>query len=243
MKVCSFITWGLLLLSLALLISCISAPYATPVLVTPTPAPPSGPPPPVPHTLIGRSNCLYCHAVPGGMPADHSGRGPDVCLDCHRPLMAATLPPQKPGGEEIKPPRIPHTLAGREGKCLTCHVIGGPGVGEPGGIGLPEDHKGRTPDMCLGCHQVKAAAGPAASPTPSPQPAMVTPPPPSVTPTPTPVAGPPLIPHTLEGREGKCLMCHVIGGPGVGEPGGIGLPEDHKGRTPDMCLGCHRTKE
>ncbi len=71
------------------------------------------------------------------------------------------------------------------------------------------------------------ACGRVVTPTPTP-----TPVPPTATPPPaeTPV-GPPLIPHTLEGRE-SCLMCHQIGGD-------IPLPEDHEGRTEDLCLTCH----
>jgi hypothetical protein len=50
----------------------------------------------------------------------------------------------------------------------------------------------------------------------------------------------PKIPHTLEGREGKCTNCHSVGAPGVGETGGMGMPADHKGRTSAICLGCHQ---
>lgn len=43
----------------------------------------------------------------------------------------------------------------------------------------------------------------------------------------------PQIPHTLEGRIGRCLECH---GPGGLKP----VPADHAGRTNDMCLSCHQ---
>jgi hypothetical protein len=49
---------------------------------------------------------------------------------------------------------------------------------------------------------------------------------------------PPLIPHTLEGRD-DCTMCHRIGLLGVDEPGGMGLPDSHEGRTSDICRTCH----
>ncbi len=48
----------------------------------------------------------------------------------------------------------------------------------------------------------------------------------------------PLIPHSLEGRA-DCLLCHQVGGAGVGESGGTGLAADHEGRANESCLGCH----
>ncbi|MDP2729465.1 MAG: hypothetical protein Q8O55_03155 [Dehalococcoidales bacterium] len=49
---------------------------------------------------------------------------------------------------------------------------------------------------------------------------------------PTETAGPPAIPHTLEGRD-DCLVCH-------GESGIKPFPANHAGRTNDMCRGCHQ---
>ena len=52
--------------------------------------------------------------------------------------------------------------------------------------------------------------------------------------TPTPAGGPPRVPHSLEGREGRCLTCH--------EQGVAGAPKinaAHLGRTSDMCTLCH----
>ncbi len=54
------------------------------------------------------------------------------------------------------------------------------------------------------------------------------------TPTPTPFSGPPQVPHSLEGREGQCLLCH--------EEGVAGAPRvsvNHAGRTSDICTLCH----
>lgn len=52
---------------------------------------------------------------------------------------------------------------------------------------------------------------------------------------PTPTAeGPPLIPHTLDGRT-DCLMCH-----GEGIAGAPQIPPDHEGRTNAMCSACHQ---
>lgn len=49
------------------------------------------------------------------------------------------------------------------------------------------------------------------------------------------LAGPPKIPHTLEGRS-DCLMCH---GPGGLKP----FPSNHAGRTKDICRSCHQTAQ
>lgn len=40
----------------------------------------------IPHTLVGRENCLLCHAANGikPFPANHAGRTNDVCTTCHQ---------------------------------------------------------------------------------------------------------------------------------------------------------------
>ena len=48
-------------------------------------------------------------------------------------------------------PGILHALQGRD-RCLTCHVVGSGGVGEPGGTGMPVSHEGRPAGMCRDCH-------------------------------------------------------------------------------------------
>jgi len=47
------------------------------------------------------------------------------------------------------------------------------------------------------------------------------------------VAAQPPIPHPIEGREG-CLSCHQ-----TGESGAPQIPDDHVGRTDDVCTACH----
>ena len=56
-----------------------------------------------------------------------------------------------------------------------------------------------------------------------------------------PSGGQPSISHTLAGKD-NCLMCHVVGSGGVGEPGGTGMPDGHEGRTADVCRDCHRAR-
>jgi len=74
-------------------------------------------------------------------------------------------------------PPIPHPIPGRE-DCLSCHQQG---VG--GAPKIPDNHAGRTNDMCQGCH----SAGAATDATPSA----------------------PGIPHPLEGHE-QCVDCHQL---------------------------------
>jgi len=52
--------------------------------------------------------------------------------------------------------------------------------------------------------------------------------------TPTPTGGPPRVPHSLEGREGRCLQCHQEGIAGAPK-----VTAAHLGRTNDMCTLCH----
>jgi hypothetical protein len=154
-------------------------------------------------------------------------------------------------------PSIPHPLEGRA-ECLTCHETGTSGSRQ-----IPDDHSGRTDDMCRACHQ------PAPATEVPPEPGTATPEVTSTTPpeaSPTAV-GPLQVPHTLEGRE-NCLECHVspeatlvlegapraIPHPLIGRENclachqaGVGtaplVPDDHAGRTNDICQGCHQPSQ
>jgi len=136
-------------------------------------------------------------------------------------------------------PPIPHKLENR-GDCLACHE-----EGKLGSPQIPEDHAGRTNDVCQDCHQpASEAEAPAADETETP-------------------TGPSPVPHTLVGRE-NCLECHTSpeampvsedGTPTIPHPligrenclacheEGIGgapqIPEDHAGRANDICQACH----
>ncbi|MFH1032538.1 MAG: hypothetical protein V1767_08270 [Chloroflexota bacterium] len=56
---------------------------------SPVVRPPSSPPPatPIPHTIVGRSDCLSCHNLGGikPFPANHAGRTNAQCTICHKP--------------------------------------------------------------------------------------------------------------------------------------------------------------
>lgn len=223
-----------------------------------TPAPPA-----VPHPVQGRGQCSQCHSVGGpgvgssggaGLPATHQGRGDTGCRACHsapaspggseRGQAAETASEPAPAASEATgpagaepdpmvivsaPPSIPHATAGREA-CTSCHSVGGPGASVSGGTGLPASHQGRVDASCSSCHSgttqaptATVAAGPLAA-------------------TPTAVAAAsgaaPQLPHSTAGRT-QCTLCHTPGGPGVGGPGGTGLPASHQGRADSTCLSCH----
>ena len=152
--------------------------------------------------------CLRCHARLESRPASHpqvdveEHAGPIECTACHNP--------HDPG--QGAPPNVPHSLEGRVGSCTVCHA--------PTGVKTyPENHVGRTSDMCLGCHQ-SPESGLYASTQDVPAQEDIQP------------SGPPNIPHTLDGRS-ECTACH-------GEGGFKPFPADHAGRTSEICLACHR---
>ena len=96
------------------------------------------------HDAEGKANCLMCHAV-GVMepvpdvPADHEGRTIETCMMCHAPTSKMVT---------TGAPLIPHDLEGKA-NCLMCHAAGVmPPVPD-----IPEDHAGRTVEMCAMCHK------------------------------------------------------------------------------------------
>jgi len=171
-------------------------------------------------------------------------------------LAAAFLIPALTAAQ-TSPPAIPHSLEGRAA-CLACHETGIAGAPR-----VPDDHTGRTNDMCQGCHQpasatqavsatvsatVEASATATVEATPTVAVALPVPHPlaghedclkchTSPEATAVPAGGPPSIPHTLVGRE-KCLACHQEG---VG--GAPRIPGDHAGRTNDVCQACHQPSQ
>lgn len=101
--------------------------------------------PAVTHDVEGKANCLMCHA-PGVMepvpdvPASHEGRTVETCMMCHAPTAKMVTDGA---------PLIPHDLEGKA-NCLMCHAAGVmPAVPD-----IPEDHAGRTVEMCAWCHKV-----------------------------------------------------------------------------------------
>lgn len=210
----------------------------------------------VPHPIQGQEQCTACHTpggqgvdAPGGTgtPQDHEGRPDSTCLGCHAVGQGPGTAQGAPSTPQLQLMAVPHPVQGQE-QCLTCHNVGGSGVGAPGGTGLPESHQGRSIDTCLSCHQAPAAqATPAPAPTEPAAPSAPTPEPASPAPEPTQSpapaapapAGPASIPHPVQGQE-QCTLCHTVGGPGTGGAGGTGIPADHQGRADATCTACHQ---
>lgn len=110
---------------------------------------------PYPADHVGRpvTSCTACHQV--GAPTEEPTSAPTTAAET-TPTEQATPSPttaaeesedeseEAENGEEA--PTIPHSVADREGQCLTCHYTGSI---EP----FPADHEGRTNDTCVLCHQ------------------------------------------------------------------------------------------
>jgi predicted CXXCH cytochrome family protein len=196
--------------------------------------------PRVPHQVEGRV-CLRCHGADAirPYPAGHKSFGQLQCVGCHQ---------QSPDVIAGETPQVPHPGPGRI--CLDCHSTGGL-------VPVTRTHDGRGNDICLACHPVVAEMVDVAVPK---APHRVGPDkacsschgPGGSKPMPLDhegredrlcvacheadqaiVAGIPLMPHTYEGRE-ACLACH---NPVAGwKP----APEDHRDRTQETCVVCHR---
>jgi hypothetical protein len=122
---------------------------------------------------------------------------------------------------------------------------------------FPADHEGRGNDLCSSCHvatEEEQAAEPTATPAAEPEAESAA----EAEPVSEEIQeaegeaeeireeerefdagdgdeeaeGPPLISHTLEGRD-DCLLCHGLDGV---KP----FPADHERRTPVMCPACHQ---
>ncbi|MCL7454422.1 MAG: cytochrome c [Anaerolineae bacterium] len=173
-------------------------------------------PPGVPHEVEGREDCLVCHKVGTAdaprVPENHNGLTSDICQTCHTRQVEIA---GGSDGEEQEPmaeiPPIPHGLEGFSA-CTGCHAEGGPGIPR-----FPEDHEGRTDDLCSACHE-PAVEAPMTTPTPEPTEA------PSVaTPTPEPAASPTEVARSTAGDVangealfgGRCAPCHGAEGEGT----------------------------
>jgi mono/diheme cytochrome c family protein len=180
-------------------------------------------PPAIPHELEGREDCLPCHklgtADAPAVPDNHNGLVGDICLTCHTPMTEVA----GGGGEEVavaEIPEIPHGLEGFDA-CTQCHEEGGPGIPQ-----FPEDHVGRTDDLCTACHRpavegAQVTVAPEATPTASQATPEATP---EVASTPEPTAVPEDTPaeaagDVASGQElfaARCAACHGPEGEGTG---------------------------
>lgn len=87
-------------------------------------------PPVIPHTLVGRSDCVFCHESGVGdatvMPADHEGRKNETCQNCHEPGAEVEAAPTLAGPPTPTPLPAPtaiiHPELVGESTCVSCHA-------------------------------------------------------------------------------------------------------------------------
>ena len=182
------------------------------------------------------------------MPADsHAGFDQTICTQCHQSSTPAGPAP------EASPPKILHPVEGRA-DCQVCH---GANAVKP----FPANHTDFTTDMCQMCHQLgevaqQSAIGPGiphaiagledqclachASDSVKPFPAhhegftagmcQMCHQPGDVT---SQSAIGPDIPHSIEGQENQCTVCHASDSI---KP----FPANHEGFSNAVCQMCHQ---
>lgn len=125
------------------------------------------------------------------------------------PALAQVLQPpvRQPSDPNAPPSKIPHPIGGNP-DCQICHGLNA--IVLP----MPDDHEGRTNDLCLACHD------------------------PSVLPEgfDAEAGKPPSIPHALAGQS-ECLGCHNTGAASMPQ-----IPQSHKDEnyTNGQCTTCHQ---
>lgn len=158
-------------------------------------------PPVIPHSVQDRGDCLSCHKLGTAdaprIPDNHDGLAGDICRTCHTQMAEITG-----AGEEEMPvagiPSIPHALE-RFSACTSCHAEGASGVPR-----MPEDHEGRTDDICSACHKPADETSEMIS-TVVPEG--------STAETPATITGDPVNGEAVYG--GKCAVCHGPEGEGA----------------------------
>jgi len=122
--------------------------------------------------VVNRSKelCATCHAVniarPASFPqvdveAHSSGLDCTACHNPHSPSLSKSPVLSLEGPVEVSktgqtpavvaPPNIPHSIEGRS-DCLACHSAKGI---KP----FPQNHEGRTSEICMACHKPKQESG------------------------------------------------------------------------------------
>ncbi len=166
------------------------------------------------------SQCNQCHSSNYGQWQQNS-HATVSCENCHGPGERHIR-----GEEPLAIPQSSET-------CLICHEKL---VSRPAAFPQVESVQHAGAQQCIACHNPHSPAfwktppSPKTATTPEPAPAA------GETPTAKEPQGPPGIPHTLEGRS-NCTLCHQV-------KGGIRpMPEDHSGRTSEVCLACHKQEK
>lgn len=170
--------------------------------------------PAIPHPLEGRANCITCHGPEGfrPYPANHAGRPVESCTGCHKVAAVSETAPTATVAPTATP--LPPTATNAPATTAPLPTI---------------------------ASTTAATVAPTTAATITPRPtiavtaAATTVPRATTAATATAGAGDeaPDIPHAVEGRETMCVACHAADGV---KP----MPDDHAGRTNEMCLVCHR---
>lgn len=208
----------------------------------------------IPHNLHYKELGIFCTTCHRNVEHDFNEQPTnrprmEFCMECHDQNTEGCItchpngwPPGIPyfSSSSSGPPKIPHSLDGREGQCLVCHKAGVGGAPKVPDFHLSGDFSSR---QCLTCHKTVGHVAPVTGESPSGAGVQA----PGPTPkrgaglpaaTPSPAAGgPPAVTHSLEGRQGICLVCHKDGLGGAPK-----APEFHisSGFGDDACLACHK---
>ncbi|MGE5141052.1 MAG: cytochrome c3 family protein [Rudaea sp.] len=183
--------------------------------------------PPIPHTLVGHSDCVGCHATGANgapkYPADHAGRTNDICQACHKQAAPAAAPTAAAPAATASPTvqataaaspttaeatTVPATEPAQA--TPTAQPTAAPAAAAGGPPNIPHPLEGR--DNCLACHQ-------------------------------TGVGGAPKVPASHAGRTvDTCRTCHQPAQPAQGEvPQILPTPISHPAESgaKSTCVTCH----
>lgn len=163
------------------------------------------------------TTCQECHDTRNAGGSDNSS----FCSNsaCHgtkwefagfdAPALATVLQPpvRQPTDPNAPPAQVPHPIGGNP-DCQICHSL------NSAVFPMPQDHEGRTNDLCLACHV----------PTIPPEGYDAQ------------AGKPPGIPHALAGQT-ECLGCHASGAASMPQ-----IPQSHKDQnyTNGQCTSCHQ---
>jgi hypothetical protein len=170
-------------------------------------------PDPIAHTLEDRQECFDCHAI-GAVDASPVPDDSDHDEDVTRCTVCHAVW-LVPAVAATTSPAIPHDVEGNE-NCLTCHKLGTANAPR-----IPDHHAGLADNICQTCHTTVGELVTAPEEGGEGQAAV-------------PVEGVLPHPHPEKGYS-ACSLCHERGAPGVPK-----FPDDHVGRTDDLCTACHR---
>ncbi|MBI4295361.1 MAG: hypothetical protein HY669_04255 [Chloroflexi bacterium] len=207
------------------------------------------------HPSYSQVGCTSCHAKPGqpiyveGYRGGYSANPKEVsarCQSCHKDILDKAPSEFKFNVMDIEIPHrfhvetvgaqctdchrnVAHDLRPEPtnrptmGSCSSCHSIGGTAT-----AGSAPVSGGNS---CLKCHSQGVPSASFFLAAPPAEPLKALPAQASGAAAPRP-AGPPAIPHSVEGRA-QCLLCH-------GQGGLKPVPADHSDRAESVCQLCHQ---